>query len=395
MRMIKWSVLVVALLLSSPAHAGPDLPGSVQVIVGNEPCYGDEAPVTFTLTLTNQGDEACQGEWWVDFWINWPCDCSVDPNECAQQPDAHWQASEFGELAPGESVTLPQVSLYMQPSPVPFTYLLYIDSMFGGSCDEDDEDNNIVCDFYETPPGCWPDLAVKSFTASAEVVEIAAEYVCAVEYTLTVENVGLGPTGQFDVDLFYDSLGPPSPGSPGAGTYLIAPGLQPGEAHEFQPIAREFGPVLPGGPKLIRHSWVVLDILDLAWEPDEGNNTADLYIKCSPPAPVEPAVETFPDVVSPDVVDLLAEEVVAPVEEVGEPAPEQPVADAPATADEGFAAGDNLPVTEGGGSDCGCRMDAPGSAGAAVWLLLLLAGLLGLLLHASTRKDHPTRRARG
>ena len=48
--------------------------------------------------------------------------------------------------------------------------------------------------------------------------------------------------------------------------------------------------MISGGPQLIRHSWAVLDIMNLAWELDEGNNIADLWVKCSLPAPTAAAV---------------------------------------------------------------------------------------------------------
>jgi len=378
--MIMWSALAVALLMSFPAFAGPDLTGSVQVTI-EAPCEDGEVAVTFIITVTNEGDEACADEWFVDFWANWPCQCTDHPDDVCAPSTSHWSSMEFGGLAPGESVTLQPPTLFVQPTNATYTYMLYVDSSFGGTCDEDNEDNNLVCGYYDLPP-CAPDLLIQSFTASADVVETETGFVCAVDYMLTVENAGLGPIGQFDVDLFFNAPNEPTPEDGGEGMYGVGPPLEPGETYDFYLDTQEFGPLLPGGPTLIQHSWVLLDIMDIVWELHEGNNVADLHVKCKPPAPEEPAIEEFPDVLSIDVVELIAVEVVAVADEEGEPAPEDAAAEVPNTADDSGVGGDNLPSSGETGSDCGCRMHAPARTGAGVWLLLVLAGLLGLLCRA-------------
>lgn len=212
MRVILWPVL--ALLVSSPAYAGPDLTGSVQVVVGNTANADGEVPVTFTITVTNQGDEACEGGVWVHFWDSYPCDCPVHPDDCAVQTDWYVDDSELGQLDPGESVVLGTHTAYVVPLCQPFTYMLYIDSFFGGFCEEDDEGNNIICDQFHTKTDC-PDLAVKMFVAEEKRQLFGGEFESIVRYLIMVENIGNEPAPPFDVDLFYDSPTAPTPGTAG------------------------------------------------------------------------------------------------------------------------------------------------------------------------------------
>ena len=489
MRKIMWPVLALALLVSSPAYAGADLTGSVQIVVGDTPNAEGLVPVTFTITVTNQGDEACGSDWWVDFWILWPCECSVNPNDCAVMSDASWPGTEFGGLAPGQSVTLP-IILYVEPSVETFTYLLYIDSMLIGACDEDDEENNIICGYYEVPLQI-PDLAIEVFAAKEKFLEVDGQEVSGVGYLATIENIGTGPAGPFDVDLFFDAPAAPTPATAGdydGHFFSVANGLAAGASIQLPPFLWGTLDGTPGIPPGIYTSWLVVDILDAVAEWNESNNVASASVAVmggiNPGGPnleigefsckvtgdsvlfevevrntgdedidesflveISYVPAGFPGgeystevpnlasgesffwqkeleeisegettayvlVDSQNVINELnegdnhSEPCISVIEVEPSLSPDSDVidvvdntevtgdvaVDAP-RAEQDVAVGDNSPPSGEAGADCGCRMDAPARAGAGVGLLLVLVGLLGLLLHASTRKDHPTHHA--
>ncbi|GEM_PF-4046084 len=191
-------LILTALLLLVPLtlpSAAPDLTGSVQVQV--TPLDG-LAQVDYSVSISNAGNQACAGTWWADFWASYPCTCDVHPLQCNQAPDKFWEFSG-GQLGPGASKA-EQVSRQLPPAPVPYRYLLFVDSV-DNLCVEGNESNNIVCGEYTVSlEASKPDLEIVSCKAENDPLAVGNTL-----YTLEVRNNGPAPVSvPVGVDLFTD-----------------------------------------------------------------------------------------------------------------------------------------------------------------------------------------------
>lgn len=189
--------LLVLLFPLGPALAKPDLVVKVApTVVGcNE---DDRVVVKYDVTITNNGDKACPGTWYTDLWATYPCSLSTPPEACAAASSANWASSQFGNLAPGQSVTQ-SVTYSFDPTPSPISYVAYVDSVLD-LCPEQDETNNIDSGSFNIPETCnsGPDLIIASASITNDT-----ESPVDVNLLATVTNVGDAPAvGSIHVDFF-------------------------------------------------------------------------------------------------------------------------------------------------------------------------------------------------
>ena len=254
------TLLGCLLLFSPPAIAGPDLTVEVELVKGAyDPCeIGVKVPVTFYVSVSNIGDEACS-DFYSDFWAEFTCEGCIPASGCGQLYEV-----PIPELEPGgDPYVWTSPTFYITPNVLPYSYLFFIDSVFN-LCPEDDEDNNIACAQYIIPPMAEePDLALESCTWGPDPNDIAK-----VEFVATVKNVGcvatketvnvefyldrLGDDYDAHVDVFGDTFG------------LVVSGLEPDESVDV--VASIDCPVGP-------HTGAcVANVFDEQAEPDYGND---------------------------------------------------------------------------------------------------------------------------
>ncbi len=240
-------VLACALLLPAPALALPDLTGTVDIVVN--PPSGDppECKVDWEVTLINIGTEQCPGNWWADFWANYPCMCEEHPYECNPVGGESWDSLKFGNVKPGQAKTF-QGSTTVPVNVLPYHYMLFVDSVFNG-CKEAKEDNNLICDEFFC-------LADPSDLVVSCTVEVDPENSDGVLVSATVTNQGKTPTDlPVFVDAFMDKVSdqcedhfsPLPDGVLPSGFGTVGTGLAPGESETIViPISLvEVGPHKP------------------------------------------------------------------------------------------------------------------------------------------------------
>ncbi len=250
--MIRKTIPIVWLLVlvSSPVQvaAAPDLTGSVEVEVVPVPNANGQVPVKFYITLENKGDETCTADWWSDFWSSYPCDLTEHPDDCAVQSDWYLKASEFLNLSAGQTVgpeeypEFFELTEYVTPTNATFSYLLYVDSLFGGFCEEETEENNLVGGYYEVP------LAILYANLKVEGASIDnhPDNPGNVVLTAVVKNIGHQPTdGPTHVDFFLQgdcANVAVLQGVFGAQLAEVPAGLLPGDSVEVQVIYTDLPP---------------------------------------------------------------------------------------------------------------------------------------------------------
>jgi MYXO-CTERM domain-containing protein len=223
-------LLVPLLLLPVEARALPDLTGTVDIVVN--PPAGDppECKIDWEVTLINIGDAQCPGNWWADFWLNYPCMPNEHPYVCNPVGGESWDSLTFGNIKPGQAKTF-QGSASLPVNMLPYHYMLFADSIFNG-CKEGDENNNLVSDEFF----CLADPA--DLTVSCELA-VDPENSDGVLFTATVTNQGKTPTDlPVFVDVFMDRLSekcedhfePLPDGVLPSAFGTIATGLPPGES---------------------------------------------------------------------------------------------------------------------------------------------------------------------
>jgi len=188
------ALVALAVLAAHPplALALPDLTGTVDIVVHPPEGEPSQCLVEWEVTLINIGDAQCPGNWWADFWSNYPATCSEHPYKVNPAGGETWDSKITGNIKPGQAKTF-QGSTKVPENVLPYHYMLFLDSIFDG-CKESNENNNLICDEF----WCLADPADLVVSCS---VEIDPENSEGVLVTATATNQGMSET---NIDTFVD-----------------------------------------------------------------------------------------------------------------------------------------------------------------------------------------------
>ena len=212
------------LLLSPLALAAPDLVVDLELVKGSFDEDLGKVPVTFYVSISNIGDQACPDGFFLDFWPEFTCATCQPSSGCGES--FAWEPEQLPELLPGGEPYVLTETVYIEPNVLPYHYLVYVDSVFN-FCSESDENNNIACGEYEV-------LAVEGeadLSVGNCIVKPSLDDASKMEFSAEITNVGSAPSkGAVNVEFFIDTLGSDFDDfllEDGDGFALVSPGLEP------------------------------------------------------------------------------------------------------------------------------------------------------------------------
>jgi len=189
------------MILPGVAGAQPDLTGSVEVSLGQLLPGQPTVPVEFTVTVINQGTEACPSMFYVDFWAEYNCPFTCPPSGGCGANTGLASTDLDSDFGPGESASFTH-KINLVPNALPYQYFLFIDSVFD-FCPESVETNNCVfAEYMVNPTVLAADLKIEECT-----VEPDPENPANALFTAVVKNVGQDETEQSThVGFYLDKL---------------------------------------------------------------------------------------------------------------------------------------------------------------------------------------------
>jgi hypothetical protein len=212
----------------------PNLKGTVAVTVRS---LGDNAEVTFDLSIQNAGNAECTKQLYIDLWSQYPCACNVNPLKCGGlgSSDFTWEfANPAQDFKAGTTKKL-SFKRTMPFQALPYRFMLSIDSYpEGGTCTESKKLDNLICGDYK----------VEGSASSADLVLTNCQVTPDPEnptvlvFSATVTNQGTAATEEAtEVDLFLEEgeVGTclDHQGQVGAGFAEVPTGLEPGGSVEI------------------------------------------------------------------------------------------------------------------------------------------------------------------